>query len=65
MYPEEVLDLCREAGFAEGFAFYPGGLGNAEADRHREDRYAVLAVAPDGSSRPDAQEEGDSVPASD
>ena len=50
VYPEEVLDLCRQAGFAEGFAFYPGGLGNAEADRHREDRYAVLAVAPgDGS----------------
>ena len=65
VYPEEVLDLCREAGFAEGFAFYPGGLGNAEADRHREDRYAVLAVAPDGGSGPDAQDEGDSVPARD
>ncbi|MGI8945081.1 MAG: glycosyltransferase [Thermoleophilaceae bacterium] len=48
VYPEELLDRCRAAGFAEGFAFHPGGLGNVEADRHREEAFAVLCRAPAG-----------------
>ena len=53
VYPEQLLDLCREAGFSEGFAFHPGGLGNVEADRHREERYAVFALAPDAPPQQD------------
>ncbi len=57
VYPEALLDLCREVGFAEGFNFHPGGLGNVEADRHREERYAVFCLAPGGG----APQTGDTV----
>ena len=64
VYPEQVLDRCREAGFSEAFAWYPGGVGNVEADRHREERYAVLALAP-GGPRPATSGRLGSVPARD
>jgi glycosyltransferase involved in cell wall biosynthesis/SAM-dependent methyltransferase len=44
VFPEQLLDECRAAGFAEGFYFHPDGVGNVEADRYREPRYAVVAI---------------------
>ncbi len=43
LFPEAVLELCRQAGFAEGAVFHPTGSGDVAADRHREPVYAVLA----------------------
>lgn len=65
VYPEQLLDECRAAGFAEGFAFHPDGVGNVEADRHREPRYAVVATAPTRPASPAAPARTDSVPARD
>jgi glycosyltransferase involved in cell wall biosynthesis len=66
VYPEQLLDECRAAGFSEGFAFHPQGVGNVEADRHREPRYAVCATtrAASAAQRP-AAARPDSVPARD
>jgi glycosyltransferase involved in cell wall biosynthesis len=66
VYPEQLLDECRAAGFAAGFAFHPEGVGNVEADRHREPRYAVCATAPSASApERSASARPDSVPARD
>jgi glycosyltransferase involved in cell wall biosynthesis len=66
VYPEQLLDECRSAGFAEGFAFHPDGVGNVEADRHREPRFAVCATArPAPAAQPPASGRPDSVPARD
>lgn len=66
VYPEQLLDECRAAGFAEGFVFHPGGVGNVEADRHREPRYAVCATAGEAAAaQPQAPDRPDSVPARD
>ena len=62
VYPEQLLDECRAAGFAEGFAFHPEGVGNVEADRHREPRFAVEAIAAGASPRGSERPEVDSVP---
>lgn len=43
LFPEVVLELCRQAGFGEGAVFHPTGTGDVEADRYREPAYAVLA----------------------
>jgi glycosyltransferase involved in cell wall biosynthesis len=48
VFPEQLLDECRGAGFTTGFAFHPDGVGNVEADRHREPRYAVCATRASG-----------------
>jgi glycosyltransferase involved in cell wall biosynthesis/SAM-dependent methyltransferase len=66
VYPEQLLDECRAAGFAEGFAFHPDGVGNVEADRHREPRFAVCATAGTAPmAQPPASGPPDSVPARD
>ena len=43
VFPETLIALLREAGFPSAFVFHPGGVGNVEADRHREPLYAVAA----------------------
>lgn len=43
LFPEVTLELVQEAGFDSGFVFYPGGVGDVEADRHRQPAYAVVA----------------------
>jgi glycosyltransferase involved in cell wall biosynthesis len=43
VFPEQLLDELRSAGFSEGFWFHPDGVGNVEADRHREPRYVACA----------------------
>jgi glycosyltransferase involved in cell wall biosynthesis/2-polyprenyl-3-methyl-5-hydroxy-6-metoxy-1,4-benzoquinol methylase len=47
LFPEVVLELCREAGFDQGFVFHPGGVGDVAVDRYAIPAYAVVAdVAP-------------------
>jgi glycosyltransferase involved in cell wall biosynthesis len=65
VYPELLLDECRGAGFAEGFVFHPGGVGNVEADRHREQRYAVCATTAAAAAGDPGAARPDSVPARD
>jgi O-antigen chain-terminating methyltransferase len=43
LYPEVMLLLCREAGFAAAFVFHPNGSGDVRRDRFRCGDYAVLA----------------------
>jgi 2-polyprenyl-3-methyl-5-hydroxy-6-metoxy-1,4-benzoquinol methylase len=51
LFPEAVLELCREAGFDQGFVFHPGGQGDVTIDRHTVPAYAVVAdVAPSTKS---------------
>lgn len=47
LFPEVVLELCREAGFDQGFVVHPGGQRDVRADRYTVTAYAVVAdVAP-------------------
>jgi 2-polyprenyl-3-methyl-5-hydroxy-6-metoxy-1,4-benzoquinol methylase/glycosyltransferase involved in cell wall biosynthesis len=57
LFPEVVLELCREAGFDEGFAFYPGGRGDPTTDRYTSPAYAVVADVADSptSGKPTGQ----------
>ncbi|QEC46244.1 glycosyltransferase [Baekduia soli] len=43
LFPEVVLELCREAGFDRGFVMHPGGEGDVERDRYRIAAYAIVA----------------------
>jgi SAM-dependent methyltransferase/glycosyltransferase involved in cell wall biosynthesis len=42
IFPEVLLQLCRQAGFDEGYAFAPYGDGDWDADRIRAGEYAVV-----------------------
>jgi len=43
IFPEVALALCRDAGFASAYVFFPGGTGDVERDRFSEGSYAVVA----------------------
>jgi 2-polyprenyl-3-methyl-5-hydroxy-6-metoxy-1,4-benzoquinol methylase len=43
LFPEVVLELCREAGFDQGFVLHPGGQGDVAIDRYTITAYAVVA----------------------
>jgi SAM-dependent methyltransferase len=43
VFPEVLLQLCRQAGFTEAFTFAPYGEGVWERDRTQSGEYAVLA----------------------
>ena len=43
VFPEVAVVLADVAGFRRGFMWFPRGTGDAEADRFREDAYAVVA----------------------
>ena len=43
LFPEVAVVLADVAGFRRGFMWFPRGTGDAEADRFREDAYAVVA----------------------
>ena len=42
IFPEVLLQLCRQAGFAGGYAFAPYGEGDWDADRTHAGEYAVV-----------------------
>ncbi|HEV7493822.1 methyltransferase domain-containing protein [Baekduia sp.] len=42
IFPEVLLQLCRQAGFGEGYAFAPYGQGDWDADRTHSGEYAVV-----------------------
>jgi SAM-dependent methyltransferase len=44
IFPEVLLQLCRQAGFGEGYAFAPYGEGDWDVDRTRAGEYAVVAT---------------------
>jgi SAM-dependent methyltransferase len=44
IFPEVLLQLCRQAGFAEAFAFIPTGDGDWDDDRVRYGEYAIVAT---------------------
>ena len=44
IFPEVLLQLCRQAGFREAFAFIPTGEGDWDGDRTRFGEYAVVAT---------------------
>jgi SAM-dependent methyltransferase len=44
LFPEVLLQLCRQAGFTEAYAFVPTGEGDWDADRIRFGEYAVVAT---------------------
>ncbi len=44
IFPEVLLQLCRQAGFGEGYAFAPYGEGDWDADRTQAGEYAVVAT---------------------
>jgi SAM-dependent methyltransferase len=46
IFPEVAVTLCRLAGFAEAFVFYPNGTGDQERDRKTQGEYAAVATAP-------------------
>jgi glycosyltransferase involved in cell wall biosynthesis len=48
LFPETLLALCAEAGFASGDAFAPVGTGEWNRDRTKAGEYAVLASTPGG-----------------
>ena len=48
IFPEAALALCRLAGFAPAFVFYPNGSADAGRDRHAEGEYTVVATRPEG-----------------
>lgn len=43
LFPETMLALCRNAGFASAYVFHPNGTGDVEADRHATGEYAIVA----------------------
>jgi 2-polyprenyl-3-methyl-5-hydroxy-6-metoxy-1,4-benzoquinol methylase len=43
VFPEVAVVLADVAGFRRSFMWFPRGTGDAEADRFREDAYAVVA----------------------
>jgi 2-polyprenyl-3-methyl-5-hydroxy-6-metoxy-1,4-benzoquinol methylase/glycosyltransferase involved in cell wall biosynthesis len=43
IFPEVLLQLCRQARFSEAYAFVPTGEGDWDADRTRFGEYAVVA----------------------
>jgi SAM-dependent methyltransferase len=45
IFPEVLLQLCRGAGFEEGYVFMPNGRGDYESDRRSAGEYAVVASA--------------------
>jgi glycosyltransferase involved in cell wall biosynthesis len=45
IFPEVLLQLCRGAGFEEGYVFMPNGKGDYESDRRSAGEYAVVASA--------------------
>jgi SAM-dependent methyltransferase len=44
LFPEVLLQRCRQAGFTEAYAFVPTGEGDWDADRIRFGEYAVVAT---------------------
>jgi SAM-dependent methyltransferase len=44
IFPEVLLQLARQAGFREAYAFIPQGEGDWDADRTRFGEYAVVAT---------------------
>ncbi len=44
IFPEVLLQLCRQAGFGEGYTFAPYGEGDWDADRTQAGEYAVVAT---------------------
>lgn len=44
LFPEVMLVLCRNAGFASAYVFHPGGSGDVERDRLSAPAYAVVAT---------------------
>ena len=44
VFPEVLLQLCRQAGFRAGYAFAPYGTGDWDADRTRAGEYAVVVT---------------------
>ena len=47
IFPEVVLALCRQSGFAGAYLFHPGASGDAERDRFEAGDYAVVARVAD------------------
>jgi glycosyltransferase involved in cell wall biosynthesis/SAM-dependent methyltransferase len=45
LFPEVVLELCREAGFASGFVRYTEASGDLDHDRAHSAAYAIVAQA--------------------
>jgi len=43
IFPEVLLQLCRSAGFRDGYVFLVNGVGDYEADRETQGEYAVVA----------------------
>ena len=43
IFPEVVLALCRQSGFASAYVFHPDASGDAERDRFEAGDYAVVA----------------------
>jgi hypothetical protein len=43
LFPEVVLEVCRQSGFDSGFVMHPGGQGDIESDRYAMTAYAVVA----------------------
>ncbi len=50
LFPETMLALCAQAGYATGDVFAPVGSGDWEQDRTHVGEYAVVASAPSASS---------------
>lgn len=44
IFPEVALELCRLAGFAQGYWFHPTGAGDFESDRNSQPVYAIVAT---------------------
>jgi 2-polyprenyl-3-methyl-5-hydroxy-6-metoxy-1,4-benzoquinol methylase/glycosyltransferase involved in cell wall biosynthesis len=44
IFPEVLLQLCRQAGFGEGYAYAPYGEGDWDVDRTQLGEYAVVAT---------------------
>jgi 2-polyprenyl-3-methyl-5-hydroxy-6-metoxy-1,4-benzoquinol methylase/glycosyltransferase involved in cell wall biosynthesis len=44
IFPEVLLQLCRQAGFGEGYTFAPFATGDWDADRTQAGEYAVVAT---------------------
>ncbi len=43
LFPEVLLTLCRDVGFASAYIFHPGGTGDVDADRLERGDYAIVA----------------------
>jgi SAM-dependent methyltransferase len=43
IFPEVLLTLCRDIGFASAYVFHPGGTGDVDLDRLHRGDYAIVA----------------------